>query len=60
LPGGAEYYEFLIRTARGPRMKAAEVHQLGLRQVERLRREIGEVALPDRLQGHYRRVHPKA
>jgi len=32
-------------------MKAAEVHQLGLRQVERLRREIGEVALQTGFKG---------
>ena len=32
-------------------MKAAEIHQLGLRQVERLRREIGEVALQTGFKG---------
>ena len=51
LPGGAEYYEFLIRTQVVRGMKAAEVHQLGLRQVERLRREIGEVALQTGFKG---------
>jgi uncharacterized protein (DUF885 family) len=51
LPGGAEYYEFLIRTQVVRGMKAVEVHQLGLRQVERLRREIGEVALQTGFKG---------
>ena len=51
LPGGAEYYEFLIRTHVVRGMKAAEIHQLGLRQVERLRREIGEVALQTGFKG---------
>jgi len=37
--------------AGGPWMKPAEVHQLGLRQVERLRREIGEVALQTGFKG---------
>lgn len=44
LPGGAEYYEFLIRTGIVRDQTAAQIHELGLRQVERLRKEIGGIA----------------
>jgi uncharacterized protein (DUF885 family) len=44
LPGGAEYYEFLIRTRVVRGMTTAQIHDLGLRQVERLRNEIGAIA----------------
>ena len=43
LPGGAEYYEFLIRTRVVRGMTTAQIHELGLSEVERLRKEIGEV-----------------
>jgi uncharacterized protein (DUF885 family) len=44
LPGGAEYYEFLIRSGIVHGMSAAQIHALGLREVERFRGEIGEIA----------------
>ena len=42
--GGARYYEFLIRSriVRGP--SAAQIHELGLAEVQTLRKEIGEIA----------------
>jgi len=43
-PGGARYYEFLIR-ARIVRGRTAEqIHALGLAEVQSLRKEIGEIA----------------
>ena len=44
LPGGVEYYEFLIRTRIVRGLTAAQIHALGLREVERLRKEIGGLA----------------
>ena len=44
LPGGAAYYEFLIRTGIVPDQDAGKIHALGLREVARLRREIAQVA----------------
>jgi uncharacterized protein (DUF885 family) len=36
LPGGAEYYEFLIRSHTTTRLTAAQVHRLGLAEVDRI------------------------
>lgn len=44
LPGGAAYYDFLIRSRIVGGMSAADIHALGLREVERLRGEIGGIA----------------
>lgn len=44
LPGGAEYYDFLIRSGIVRGMSAREIHALGLAEVERLRGEIGAIA----------------
>ena len=44
LPGGAEYYEFLIRSRVIRGMTTAQIHELGLRQIERFRNEIGDIA----------------
>ena len=44
LPGGAAYYDFLIRTGIVPDQDAGKIHALGLREVARLRREIAQVA----------------
>jgi len=43
LPGGAEYYEFLIGAGVVRGMTAAQIHALGLREVERLHNEIGQI-----------------
>lgn len=44
LPGGRDYYEFLIRARIVRGKTAAQIHALGLREVARLRKEIGAVA----------------
>jgi len=44
LPGGAAYYDFLIRTGIVQGTDAGKIHALGLREVARLRREIAQVA----------------
>ncbi len=44
LPGGAEYYEFLIRKSVVRGHSAEQIHAIGLEEVARLRREIGEIA----------------
>lgn len=44
LPGGAEYYEFLIRQRVVRGYSAEQIHAIGLEEVARLRREIGEIA----------------
>jgi uncharacterized protein (DUF885 family) len=65
LPGGAEYYDFLIRTGVIRGMSATQIHELGLRQVDRLRKEIGEIAKQTGYKGttdefiEYLRTDPK-
>lgn len=44
LPGGAAYYDFLIRSEIVADQDAGRIHALGLREVARLRREIAQVA----------------
>lgn len=44
LPGGGAYYEFLIRSGVVRGTTAAEIHELGLREVARVRGEIGAIA----------------
>jgi uncharacterized protein (DUF885 family) len=44
LPGGRDYYEFLIRAGIVRGQTASQIHALGLREVARLRREIGAIA----------------
>jgi uncharacterized protein (DUF885 family) len=44
LPGGGEYYDYLIRTGIVRGMSAADIHALGLAEVERLRGNILEIA----------------
>ena len=43
-PGGARYYEFLIRSRIVRGLSAQQIHELGHAEVKRLRGEIGEVA----------------
>jgi uncharacterized protein (DUF885 family) len=43
-PGGARYYEFLIRSRIVRGLSAQQIHVLGQAEVKRLRAEIGEVA----------------
>src|SRR6476659_2542118 len=43
-PGGARYYEFLIRARIIRGMSALQIHELGLGEVKRLRSEIGAIA----------------
>jgi uncharacterized protein (DUF885 family) len=43
-PGGARYYEFLIRSRIVQGQSAKEIHALGLAEVKRLRAEIGGIA----------------
>lgn len=40
LPGGAEWYAFLVRHATSTRLTPAQVHAIGLREVARLRAEM--------------------
>ena len=42
--GGARYYEFLIRSRIVRGRSAAQIHELGLAEVQTLRKEIGEIA----------------
>jgi uncharacterized protein (DUF885 family) len=42
-PGGAEAYRYLIRLHTGTQLTAEEIHQVGLREVERIDREMAEV-----------------
>jgi uncharacterized protein (DUF885 family) len=44
LPGGDRYYDFLIRQHIVRGKSAAEIHQLGLAEVDRIRKEIGGIA----------------
>ncbi len=44
LPGGAAYYNFLIRSGIDPRRDAAHIHALGEQEVQRLHERVGEVA----------------
>lgn len=44
LPGGTDYYNFLIRQRIVRGMTAAQIHELGLREVERIRKEMGAIA----------------
>ena len=43
LPGGAAYYDFMIRSNTTTRLTAAEVHQLGLSEVARITAGMGAV-----------------
>jgi uncharacterized protein (DUF885 family) len=40
LPGGADYYQFMLSDGAGPGMDAAAVHALGLKEVARIRAEM--------------------
>src|SRR6202008_4364784 len=42
-PGGARYYEFLIRARIVRDRSAAQIHELGLAEVKTLRKEIGAI-----------------
>ena len=65
LPGGAEYYEFLIHSGVVRGMTAAQIHALGLREVQRFRGEVGQIARGTGFAGttdefmHYLRTDPK-
>ena len=56
-PGGARYYEFLIRSRIVRGLSAQQIHELGHAEVKRLRGEIGASRESDRLQGDDRSVH---
>ena len=43
LPGGAEFYDFRVRSFTTTDMTADEIHALGLSEVARIRREMAEV-----------------
>lgn len=43
LPNGAEYYRFLVRYFTTLEMEPEEVHQLGLREVTRIREEMNQI-----------------
>jgi uncharacterized protein (DUF885 family) len=43
LPKGKEFYEFLIRRETTTNLSAREIHDIGLREVARIRREMGSV-----------------
>jgi uncharacterized protein (DUF885 family) len=43
-PGGARYYEFLIRSRIVEGHSAKEIHEIGLAEVKRIRAEIGAIA----------------
>ncbi len=43
MPGGTEYYNFLIRSRIIRGYDAKQIHELGLREVARIRAEIGEI-----------------
>ena len=43
-PGGARYYEYLLRSRIIRGTSAEEIHALGLAEVKRLRAEIGQIA----------------
>jgi uncharacterized protein (DUF885 family) len=64
-PGGVEYYEFLVRTGVVRGMSAAQIHELGLREVNRFRGEIGRIAQRTGFTGttdefiHYLRTDPR-
>jgi uncharacterized protein (DUF885 family) len=40
LPGGADYYQFMLSDSAGPGVTAAAVHALGLKEVARIRAEM--------------------
>jgi uncharacterized protein (DUF885 family) len=50
-PGGARYYEYLIRSRIIRGTSAEEIHALGLAEVKRLRGEIGAIAKEVRFDG---------
>jgi uncharacterized protein (DUF885 family) len=64
-PGGVEYYEFLVRSGVVRGMSAAQIHELGLRQVHRFRGEVAQIARRTGFTGttdefiHYLRTDPK-
>jgi uncharacterized protein (DUF885 family) len=41
LPGGADYYQFMLSDSAGPGMTAAAIHAIGLKEVARIRAEMG-------------------
>lgn len=42
LPGGADYYQFALEENTGISMSAADIHALGLKEVARIKGEMGE------------------
>jgi len=43
LPGGGAYYEFLVHRFTTTQLSAQEIHELGKREVDRIRKEMDEV-----------------
>ena len=53
LPGGAEYYKYLIHHFTTLPLTPEEVHQTGLKEVERIQREMNEVMKQTGFQGDF-------
>lgn len=51
LPGGVEWYAFNVRNATTTDLTPAQIHQIGLDEVERIHREIGKVMADVEFQG---------
>jgi uncharacterized protein (DUF885 family) len=54
LPGGADYYQFVILEATGTDMSAAAVHKLGLKEVARIGGEMGAAIARTGFRGTFR------
>jgi uncharacterized protein (DUF885 family) len=53
LPAGAAYYNFLIREQTTTELSAGEVHALGLKEVARIREEMGQVIATTGFRGSF-------
>ncbi|GAA0374369.1 DUF885 domain-containing protein [Bowmanella denitrificans] len=65
LPGGKDYYQYLIRFYTTTNMSAEQIHQLGLDEVKRIRGEMEQIIREVKFSGnfkefiHYLRNEPK-
>ena len=53
LPNGRKYYEYLVRHFTTLELTAEEVHQIGLREVDRIHKEMEEIIRNVRFQGDF-------
>ncbi|HKV03740.1 MAG TPA: DUF885 domain-containing protein [Candidatus Acidoferrales bacterium] len=53
IPGGADYYKYLVRWQTTTSLTAPEIHQIGLDQVKRIRAEMDEVILQTGFHGSF-------